>query len=108
MIIVKKCLEMGLPEPGKTEEPLHYTARMIAEGHNINALICRHIGIYNLREIVQQLWALGTDFEVTYSRVYCPLLNCIPPDDVIGIYMTPEQQRAYWKGERKPIKEATQ
>lgn len=108
MIIVEKCLEIGFPKPDETEEQLHYIARSIAEGHNVNALICHQIGIYNLQAIVQRLWELGTDFEWSYSRVYCPFLNFISLDPVLVIYMTDDQINAHRQAKRKPIKEVTQ
>ena len=108
MIIVEKCLAIGLPEPHKTEDQVHYVTRVIAEGYAVNARICDQIGIYNLHSIAQQLWELGIDFEWVYSRVYCPLLNAMTIELVPVIYMTMDQQITYWKGKRKPIKEATQ
>jgi hypothetical protein len=104
MIIVEKCLEIGLPQPHRTEEPLHFVKRVLAEDYNLNSRLCRYIGIPNLPSIVFKLYRLGIAFEEVNSSVYCPFL----PDPEIGIYMTPEQQQEYWQAKRKPITEVTQ
>jgi len=108
MIIVTKCLEIGLPEPHKTEEPLHFVKRVIAEGYNLNSRLCRYIGIPNLPSIMLKLDRLGIAFEGGGSLIYCPLLKLTLPDPVIGIYMTQDQQQEYWRAKTKPITEVTQ
>jgi hypothetical protein len=108
MIIVEKCLEIGLPEPHRKEEPLHFVKRVLAENYNLNSRLCRYIGIPNLPSIVLKLYRLGIAFEGVNSPVYCPLLKLTLPDPVIGIYMTQDQQQEYWRAKTKPITEVTQ
>ena len=108
MILSDKCLELGLPEPSEAEEQLHFVRRVIAEGNSLNTRMCRHIGIYNLHSIVPKLFKQGVNFEWVNSPVYCPLLKITPPEPVIVIYMTMEQQKEYWEAKKKPTKEANQ
>ena len=105
MILADKCLELNLPEPHKTEEQLHYVKRVIAEGETLNTRMCRYIGIHNLHSIVPKLFKLNIQFEQVNSPVYCPLLKLTPPEPVIVIYMTMEQQKEYWVSKKKPIKD---
>lgn len=102
MILNKKCVELGLPEPKQNEEQLHYIKRAMLEGNNLNTRVCRYIGIHNLHSIVPKLHKLGIVFEWLNSPVYCPLLQMTPPEPVIVIYMTVEQQRKYWEAKKKP------
>jgi|GEM_PF-1588978 len=108
MIIVNHCIEVGLPKPHRTEKPLHFVKRVIAEGYNLNSRLCRYIGINDLPAIMAELYRLGIDFERVNCPAYCPLSIVTLPDPIIGIYMTMEQQRTYWRAKIKPIKEATQ
>jgi hypothetical protein len=104
MILTNKCLELGLPEPKQNEEQLHFVKRVIAEGNSLNTRVCRYIGIHNLHSIVPKLFKLGIKFEWVNSPVYCPLLEITPPEPVIVIYMTMEQQKEYWEAKKKPAK----
>ena len=102
MILNKKCVELGLPEPKEHEEQLNYIKRVIAEGNSLNTRVCRYIGIHNLHSIVPKLFKLGIVFEWLNSPVYCPLLKVTPPEPVIVIYMTMKQQKEYWDAKKKP------
>ena len=108
MILADKCLELGLPNPHQCEEQLAFVKRIILEGDSLNTRVRRYIGIHNLHSIVPKLFKLGIAFEWVNIPVYCLLLKLTPPEPVIVIYMTMEQQKEYWKAKRKPIKEAAQ
>ena len=108
MILSEKCLELNLPEPHKAEEQLNYVKRTIVEGYTLNTRICRFIGIHNLHSIVPKLSESNVNFEKINIPVCCPLLKTMPPEPVIVIYMTMEQQKEYWESKEKPTKETNQ
>lgn len=96
-INTKRCLKLGLPEPGRLQKQHNYVLMCITGGITLNTRICRYINIYNLHSIASTIF---NDMKIDITRksripVICPESGVLDSVGVLVVYMTPEQIQAY-------------
>ncbi|MEZ8989073.1 hypothetical protein FCV82_06440 [Vibrio breoganii] len=97
MIYKDECFELGLPEPKKSEQQVHYVTRVMLEGIRLDTRQARYVGIGNLHSIVSHLNKKKLPFTVSHDLRKCPKTGDVPPYPVDVIWMTDEQRNVYWE-----------
>ncbi|PMP04604.1 hypothetical protein BCS95_05465 [Vibrio breoganii] len=95
MIYKDECFELGLPEPKKGEQQVHYVKRVMLEGIKLDTRQARYIGIGNLHSIVSNLNKQYVPFSLSHQRARCPKTGEVPPYAVDVIWMTDEERELY-------------
>ena len=108
MIQKEKCLELGFPTPYLLETHDSYVRRLMLEGYEFNSRQAQYIKINNLHSVKSSLQnKKKIQFEYKLAPAYCPVLNCVPKQPVLHIFMTQEQRLNELTKGMKPVGKLT-
>lgn len=99
-----ECIELGFPEPRTFDNQQSYIIYCISNDHTMNTRQARYIGIGNLHTQASNIKKKGHKITVDKVKARCIKTSIILPHPVDIVYMTGQQQKEYWEGKKKPIK----